>query len=99
MSNLQNLLEQQDALNAVIEKLRREERAAAISTIKNILEQHGLTPEDLGLKATRSAKKGSSVAAKYKNPETGATWSGRGLKPRWLDAALQGGRQLADFAL
>jgi hypothetical protein len=38
-------------------------------------------------------------AAKYRDPETGQTWSGRGLKPRWLVAALDGGKTLADFAV
>lgn len=37
-------------------------------------------------------------AAAYRNPETGETWSGRGLKPRWLTKALEEGRTLADFA-
>lgn len=29
-------------------------------------------------------KTGGPVAAKYKNPATGQTWSGRGKKPHWL---------------
>lgn len=36
---------------------------------------------------------------KYKNKATGETWSGRGLKPRWLSAALAGGAKLEDFAV
>lgn len=27
---------------------------------------------------------GSKVAAKYRDPETGATWSGRGKAPKWI---------------
>jgi DNA-binding protein H-NS len=27
---------------------------------------------------------GEKVAAKFRNPETGATWSGRGREPNWL---------------
>jgi DNA-binding protein H-NS len=32
----------------------------------------------------RSAVKGSKVAAKYRDPATGATWTGRGKAPRWI---------------
>jgi DNA-binding protein H-NS len=40
------------------------------------------------------------VAAKYRNPENPAeTWAGRGLKPRWLAAALKSGKKLEDFSL
>lgn len=40
------------------------------------------------------------VAPKYRNPENPAeTWAGRGLKPRWLAAALKAGGKLDDFAI
>ena len=34
------------------------------------------------------------MAAKYRNKATGETWSGRGLQPRWLKAALASGKKL-----
>jgi DNA-binding protein H-NS len=41
-----------------------------------------------------------AVAPKYRNPENpGETWAGRGLKPRWLAAALQAGKPLEDFRI
>jgi DNA-binding protein H-NS len=40
------------------------------------------------------------VAPKYRNPENPSeTWAGRGLKPRWLAAALKGGKKLDDFQI
>jgi DNA-binding protein H-NS len=40
------------------------------------------------------------VAPKYRNPENPSeTWAGRGLKPRWLAAALKGGKKLDDFKI
>jgi DNA-binding protein H-NS len=40
------------------------------------------------------------VAPKYRNPENPSeTWAGRGLKPRWLAAALKSGRKLDDFVI
>ena len=37
------------------------------------------------------------LTPKYRNPETGDTWTGRGLKPKWLEQALAEGRALAEF--
>lgn len=34
---------------------------------------------------------------KYRNADTGDTWSGRGLPPKWLKVALERGAKLADF--
>ena len=40
------------------------------------------------------------VAPKYRNPENPSeTWAGRGLKPRWLTAALESGKKLDDFRI
>ena len=101
MATLQELLAQKAALERQIDEARREDRAAAIAQVKALMAQHGLTPTDLVGKAVpaRSAGTGGKVAAKYRNQETGETWSGRGLKPKWLTAALAAGRSLADFAI
>lgn len=39
----------------------------------------------------------SVVAPKYRNPESGETWSGRGRAPRWLTSAEKAGRNRDDF--
>lgn len=47
----------------------------------------------------RSGTRGA-VAPKYRNPENPAeTWVRRGLKPRWLTAAIKGGKKIEDFAI
>ena len=47
-----------------------------------------------------SAEARKPVAAKYRNPENPSeTWAGRGLKPRWLKAALEAGKNLDDFLI
>jgi DNA-binding protein H-NS len=51
------------------------------------------------IKFGRGGPKGS-VAPKYQNPENPEeTWAGRGLKPRWLAAALKTGKTLEDFLI
>jgi DNA-binding protein H-NS len=45
-----------------------------------------------------SALKGRKVSPKYRSP-SGETWAGRGAKPRWLVAAIKGGKKLDDFLI
>lgn len=47
---------------------------------------------------TRPAK-GKSGLVKYANGATGETWSGRGLQPAWVKAALAAGCTLEDLAV
>lgn len=50
-------------------------------------------------KPRKSATKGTKVAAKYRHPETGATWSGRGILPKWMAAEIEKGRKREDFLI
>jgi DNA-binding protein H-NS len=45
-----------------------------------------------------SILKGKKVPPKYRSP-SGETWAGRGAKPRWLVAAIKGGKKLDDFLI
>jgi len=45
-----------------------------------------------------SALRGRKVPPKYRGP-SGETWAGRGAKPRWLVAAIKGGKKLDDFLI
>src|SRR5262249_15420210 len=41
---------------------------------------------------------GRKAPIKYRD-RAGNTWAGRGAKPRWLVAAIKGGRKLDDFLI
>jgi DNA-binding protein H-NS len=101
MPNLTELLAQKAALEKQINDAQREERAAAITQVKALMAQYGLSLADLGTRGGAAARRtgGTKVAAKFRNPATGDTWSGRGLQPNWLKAALAEGRKLSDFAV
>jgi DNA-binding protein H-NS len=43
------------------------------------------------------AKPRKPVAAKYRNSDTGETWSGRGKAPKWLAAEQAKGRKREEF--
>lgn len=55
----------------------------------------------LGKKAKRPANdRRANVAPKYRDPANHAqTWSGRGAAPKWLQAQLDAGAKLEEFAI
>ena len=99
MATLTELLAQKAALEQQIAHTQREERQKAIAQIKTLMSEHGLTAADLSARAAKKTKTGGKVAAKYRNKASGDSWSGRGLQPRWLKAALASGKKLSDFAV
>ncbi|MGC4115240.1 MAG: H-NS histone family protein [Myxococcales bacterium] len=112
MSSYQNLLAQKAALEkqqADLEKqlldARRAERASVIAQIKSLMAEHDLSVADLGGKVIgpkgggKSSQAGRKVPPKYRNPASGETWTGRGLQPKWVQAALASGKKLEDFAI
>lgn len=97
-------LERQAAeLEKQLQQARKQERSGVINQIRALMAEHGLTADDLAGKSGKapkeSANRGKTVAPKYKDPASGSTWTGRGLKPKWLSAALGAGKKLEDFAL
>ena len=52
-------------------------------------------------KAKKKTKITKKVATKFRNPDNPSeTWTGRGLQPRWMRAALNdGGKNLEDFRI
>ena len=106
--SLSQVQQQIQELRAEADRLRKRETAGVIRRIKDAIEVYGLTAQDLGFtasgaaaprrKATRAkaASPARKVAVKYKDG-AGNTWTGRGLKPRWLTAALANGRKLEEF--
>jgi DNA-binding protein H-NS len=47
----------------------------------------------------RGSVKGTKVAAKYRHPKTGETWSGRGGTASWLAREIKAGRKKEDFLI
>jgi len=102
MSSLQDLLAKRAALEQEIEATQKRERQDAITKVKALMSEYGLSVADLSTKGTggkAGATKGAKVAPKYRNAATGDTWSGRGLQPKWLKAALASGKKISDFAI
>lgn len=91
------------AIDQQLADARVAESQEAIAKVKALLAQYLLTFADLvgsaAPRASKQAKPARKVAAKYRDSTTCATWSGRGLKPRWMTAALAAGVKVQDFAI
>jgi DNA-binding protein H-NS len=101
MATLSELLAQRQELEKQIAHLQGAARSEAISKVRTLMAEHGLTAADIvdkpeGRKSEEAQKRPAPV--KYRD-QAGNTWSGRGLKPRWLTAALEAGGRLEDFAV
>lgn len=99
MATVSELLAQKAALEQQIAEAQRTERADAVAKIRALMADHGLTLADLAAKAASPKRSGAKVAPKYRDADTGNTWSGRGLHPTWLRQALASGRTIEDFAI
>ncbi|WP_310636353.1 H-NS histone family protein [Delftia acidovorans] len=81
MSEYKTLLAQKAELEAQIAQAQAERKAEGIAAARALIAEHGLTAADV-FPAAKS--KGSAGAPKYRDPATGATWTGRGKPPNWI---------------
>ena len=91
----ETLLAQRAELDKQIADARALEHAAAVSAVREVVAKFKLEPADIfAAKRKPSANKGKTAAPKYRDDETGKTWSGRGLAPKWL-----AGKDKADYLI
>jgi len=82
-------------LKAQLEKAQAEldaaitaESAQVLADIREKVATYGFTEKDVfGRKRGEGKAASAPVAAKYQNPKTGETWSGRGRAPVWIKDA------------
>ncbi len=89
MKSLAELIAEKEALDQKIDEIRRSTKTEIIQQIKQIMNDHGLTAEDIyrqgpGRPSKFASEQNKKVAAKYRDPVTGKEWSGRGMAPVWI---------------
>lgn len=72
-----------ERLHQQAESARRREKGEALERIRALILEYRLLPSDLGFTDAPKARAASGTP-KFRDPETGATWSGRGRAPGWL---------------
>jgi DNA-binding protein H-NS len=68
MSSYKELLAQREKLEKQIEEAKSREYAEVLNEIKQKM----------------AGRPRAGVAPKYRDPDSGSTWSGRGKPPRWI---------------
>ena len=84
------------ALDQKRQQLRRDVLAQIRSLASSIGVEVQITEQGSGV----NSRKGSKVAIKYRDPSNpNHAWSGRGVKPRWLQEYIDQGRAIDDFRI
>lgn len=97
MATYKELKAQMDTLAEQTEAARIAELQVVVDDIRAKVAEYGLTEKDIfgGRRGRAGAKKPTvTVEAKYRDPKTGATWSGRGRAPAWIKDAKNRNRFL-----
>ncbi|SAL18558.1 histone-like nucleoid-structuring protein H-NS [Caballeronia sordidicola] len=106
MATLEFLQAKIKKLEQQAEALVTKQASGVIEKIRELMAEHGLTTADikaherskgrLGKTGTAATSKKSVVAFKYRDPKSGATWSGRGRAPLWIAGAKNRDKFLVD---
>lgn len=85
-----------------VEKRQAQVRKEGLEKIKQLAAEYGLSIDELkalGNSAKTTAKRGS-VPPKYRDPNDPTnTWTGRGRKPKWVEAYLASNGSLEEIAI
>ncbi|EUC18723.1 H-NS family nucleoid-associated regulatory protein [Paraburkholderia hospita] len=109
MATLERVQAQIAKLQAQAEALVVKQSSGVVAKIRDIMEKHGLTTADIEAHIGGSKKRGrkpgvkvaaksSASGAKYRDPKSGATWTGHGRAPAWIANAKDRSKFLTDEA-
>ncbi len=103
VASYKELVQQIESLQKKAEEIRKKELNQVIAEINEKIAAYKLRPSDLkfgGSTAVETAKKSRKVvAAKYRDPQTGQTWTGRGRSPLWVRHAEEAGQSRDSFLI
>ncbi|WP_321788112.1 MULTISPECIES: H-NS family nucleoid-associated regulatory protein [Paraburkholderia] len=100
-----------DSIQAKIAKLQAQAEALVVNKslvvlnkIRDLMDKHGISVADVdahvGKRRGRQAAKtaGTAPVVKYRDPKSGATWSGHGRAPQWIASARDRSKFLVEGA-
>ncbi len=96
---LKELHELRNRVERAITGFEERKRREAMAAVEAAAREHGFSLNDL-TGAKLAVRRGGKVAPKYANPQNAEqTWTGRGRRPQWVQAALASGKSLDDLAI
>ena len=106
MATLEQIQARMKKLQAQAEAMVAAKSQSVLNQIRDLMEKYGLTTADLdahtgGKKrgpkpGAKAAAKSAASAAKYRDPKSGATWTGHGRAPAWIANAKDRSKFLVD---
>jgi DNA-binding protein H-NS len=83
-----------------LEAKRNGKKRETVLKIKELAASIGMQVDISEAEKKSASRKGSTVPVKYRDPQNSKNaWTGRGMKPRWLMALLDQGRNLDEFRI
>ena len=96
--SLKELKDLQVQVSKAISSFEDRKKKDAIAELEEVARAKGFTLAELT--GATIVRKRAPASAKFANPaDKSDTWSGRGRKPRWYEAALKNGMTPADLAI
>nr|WP_290428603.1 H-NS histone family protein [Defluviimonas salinarum] len=96
--SLKELKALQAQVTKKIDDYEERKKREALAAIKEQAQAMGFSLSELV--EVEPVKKRKPAQPKYANPENRSeTWTGRGRRPRWVEAALKAGKSLDDLAI
>ena len=96
MNNIEEIDNEIEELKNKRTELLKTQRVHQLAEVKKLIAQYSFTIKELGIKTTRKTK----PKPKYKNPQNDKeTWSGRGIKPKWVVEYLSTGKTLDEILI
>ena len=96
---LKELRDLQSQVAKAIASFEDRKKKEVLAEVEEIVRARGYSLSEL-TGAPTAIRKRTPAMPKYANPlDPKDTWSGRGRKPRWFEAAMQAGKKPEDLAI
>ncbi|MEK6354993.1 MAG: H-NS histone family protein [Burkholderia cenocepacia] len=92
--SIRELQKQLGQLNLLVEETKQQEKQAKLKQIAEDVKEYGITEIELLRAAGFIKAKRQKAPAKYYDPNSGNSWTGRGPQPKWLE-----GKNLDDYVI
>ncbi|MDF3081482.1 H-NS histone family protein [Burkholderia sola] len=83
-TDILELQKQLGHLNLLVEEAKQREKQAILAEIGEHVKEYGITEIELLRAAGFIQAKQKKAPAKYYDPDSGRSWSGKGPRPKWL---------------
>lgn len=103
LNEKQEIEKQINKLQRKMRTLHTRQRRPVITSIVRSMIEYEITPEEIAeayeKRNLRTTTANATAPARFKNPKTGDTWTGRGRPPRWIVEAENNGQNRQDFLI